>query len=101
MKRWVTPRSLYNDITSGNQFTCDDDLRAPLGTLLKALGSVRIEGKTKWKMVPVLEVIEQVIEAVEKLLWDSGDLTPEEEDSRQRVYVQIVDIKSQVLESLK
>lgn len=96
MKRFVTPRSLYNDITSGDKFTCEDDLRAPLGTLLKAMGSVNIEGKDKWKMIPILDVMEKIIETVEKLLWDSGQLSEEEQDTRERLYTRVVSIKHEI-----
>ena len=98
--RHITPRSLCKDLSSG-KLDCEADLRPPITQLIKRAATVQgKEGKTRWKRQPVLDMINNVIATVEKLLWDSGELTENQTEQRQRIYTQVVDIKRQVEESL-
>jgi len=95
MKRHITPRSLFNDIVNGKT-ECEDDLRSPIAKMLLQFASVQLDDKTKWKNLPIVSVLETIVEVIEKLLWDSGHLTEEETEGRQRIYTQIVAIKKEV-----
>jgi hypothetical protein len=96
MARQVTARSLYNDLNHKNTIGCDPDLAGPVAELIKGFGTYKREGKTKWRKDPI-EVIDSVMDRIEVLLWDSGEITHEETDTRQRVLTEIVKIKKTVL----
>ena len=101
MKRHTTARSLYNDLMAGDRFACDDEIRAPLATIIKAKGSFKLDnGDTKWRMEKVMDILYEVAEVIERLLWDSGHLTEHEENTRQRLYVEFVKVKAQVEKTL-
>lgn len=64
--------------------------------LLQRFGSHGEKEKKRWKKEPVLDVLRDVIECVEGLLWDSGELTVEMTSQRQRIMTQITEIKIEV-----
>jgi len=93
--RHITPRSLFNDLCR-NKFPCDDDYRKPIVMLIRKFGTIQRDGELKWRNIPVLEVIEKVIETVEKLLWDSGEITVEEQKARQELMTQVYKVRKEV-----
>ena len=95
MKRHVTPRSLFNDLVRG-KIECENNLKKTIATMIAQFACVDIDGKRKWKNLPVISVLNTIIGVCEKLLWDSGHLSEEETERRQVLYSRVVAIKTEV-----
>lgn len=100
MKRFVTPNSLYRDLINKERFECSDRIRPALAKNLKRFSTQMRGDQEVWLNIPVIDVLNKMIEEIERLLWDSGELSERDEKDREDFYTELVKVKNQVLATL-